>query len=623
MKKIAIIMGTFCSINRPLDFAVLKTSSRGLTGSDLILVELAKNFAQMGWDTSIFTCLLPGHPQTWEGCKLYDVHLKDSVIKSDWDAIVSINDPRDFNGLPEGPVRLFSQQLNGLSYLPEGWEDLFDIATSPSEAHLEHHSTMYKQMHKWHVVHDACNYEPNLDLTQKIPGRIIFTSSADRGAHWLLSIFSKIKERVPHASLKVFYNFDYGALEDHEILGPTVNEDILELAQRIRYIKYAMPRLKDLDVEHVGSVSKNQIIEEYKKAEVFAFPCDTVQWTEGFSISTLEALNYCATIISDTDALGSLYDGYAEIIKGKPGHNLQQWEDTIVKVLTDEKYRIDLIERGRKFCPSHDFSIMTKKLESLIMNHPKYSTNKKIIDAEFVEIKPTIDTPLVKLNIASGPNVFPSDGWINFDREDISGYLNYMAQVSNLEGMPEHQKTLAKYIKNGGQILFKVKDIKEPFTEFTDNSVDLVYFGQAIEHMNVVYEVPKLLKECYRMLKPGGVMRITTPDLDLLIQAYLAGDMARFTNEQPGFYKDMDPSGQLAMMMFGSVGPNCTYSNYEGHFFLFTQKSLTKALQQAGFKDIVFYSEVGKSKSEVMAREAVDAGCTGKGAHSLIVECSK
>lgn len=225
----------------------------------------------------------------------------------------------------------------------------------------------------------------------------------------------------------------------------------------------------------------------------------------------------------------------------------------------------------------------------------------------------------VRLNIASGPNVFPFDGWINYDRIDIAEYLDYISGNSKLEEMPTYQRALAQYIRSGNKIDFRIQDLRQGFPQHPDNSVDSIYLGQMIEHMSITYGVPSLLVECYRMLRPGGIIRIATPDLDLLIRAYNEGRMNDFSSEQPGYYKIADPASQLAMIMFGATGPNCTFDNYEGHFFLFTKTSMTTSLKLAGYKDIEFYYETGKSKDPILAAQVTDFGIS----HSFIAEAIK
>ena len=53
-------------------------------------------------------------------------------------------------------------------------------------------------------------------------------------------------------------------------------------------------------------------------------------------------------------------------------------------------------------------------------------------------------------------------------------------------------------------------DIEEPFP-LPDNSVDRIHSEDCFEHIEVD-KYPKILKELYRILKPGGVFRLAVPD---------------------------------------------------------------------------------------------------------------
>ena len=55
---------------------------------------------------------------------------------------------------------------------------------------------------------------------------------------------------------------------------------------------------------------------------------------------------------------------------------------------------------------------------------------------------------------------------------------------------------------------------------FEDNSFDLVYHSNVLEHLPA--EMGKnLIRECYRVLKPGGLLRINVPDLEKIAREYL------------------------------------------------------------------------------------------------------
>lgn len=235
----------------------------------------------------------------------------------------------------------------------------------------------------------------------------------------------------------------------------------------------------------------------------------------------------------------------------------------------------------------------------------------------------------IKLNIGSGPNIFPYKGWINYDRENFSDYFTWLKNINAL--IPEmswapngpgsliHLKLLQKFLNENEGDHICIHDLRNEFIQHIDNTIDLIYIGQVIEHLNPIYEAPKLIKECYRMMRSGGVIRLTTPDLDLLIQHYLDGKMNAFTLDQPEFYKTADPGSQLSYIMFGATGPNCTFNNYEGHMFLYNKESMSNLLKSAGFNNIEFYYELGKSKNKIMEKEVVDAGIS----HSFIVEAVK
>ncbi len=62
-------------------------------------------------------------------------------------------------------------------------------------------------------------------------------------------------------------------------------------------------------------------------------------------------------------------------------------------------------------------------------------------------------------------------------------------------------------------------DASEGFP-FPANHFEVVYHSHIIEHIRSA-DVGGFLKECYRVLKPGGIIRIATPDLERIIRLYL------------------------------------------------------------------------------------------------------
>jgi predicted SAM-dependent methyltransferase len=56
---------------------------------------------------------------------------------------------------------------------------------------------------------------------------------------------------------------------------------------------------------------------------------------------------------------------------------------------------------------------------------------------------------------------------------------------------------------------------------FADETFDVVYHSHVLEHFSKK-EGESFLKECYRVLRPQGVLRVAVPDLEQIVRIYLA-----------------------------------------------------------------------------------------------------
>jgi len=63
-------------------------------------------------------------------------------------------------------------------------------------------------------------------------------------------------------------------------------------------------------------------------------------------------------------------------------------------------------------------------------------------------------------------------------------------------------------------------DLYQPLP-FKDNLFDAVYHSHLLEHLSKRY-APLFMQECYRVLKPGGIVRVAVPDLEAIAHNYLS-----------------------------------------------------------------------------------------------------
>jgi len=104
---------------------------------------------------------------------------------------------------------------------------------------------------------------------------------------------------------------------------------------------------------------------------------------------------------------------------------------------------------------------------------------------------------------------------------------------------------------------------------FRDQSVDFLYASHCLEHVSYRKTV-EVLAEWYRVLKPGGVLRISVPDLDLLIDIYESCD--RNLNYIIG-------------QLYGGHD-----NSYNVHMAIFNRSSLEQLMISVGFEDCRLWS---------------------------------
>lgn len=191
------------------------------------------------------------------------------------------------------------------------------------------------------------------------------------------------------------------------------------------------------------------------------------------------------------------------------------------------------------------------------------AVDKESLEDGLISLPADIDRG-VKLNLGSFTHMF--HGWRNLDRLDLSEWAR----------------------SNG--YAFTRWDFSNALP-YDDAVVDLIFMSHVLEHFD--YDSGRrLLRECRRVLKPDGVLRVAVPDADKLLALHRDGQLSTL-RELCG--EDFDePIQLLHELLYGG-----------DHRAIYDQKALMNALLVAGFTRGL-PSQFRASTSSVMRRETID-----------------
>jgi predicted SAM-dependent methyltransferase len=171
------------------------------------------------------------------------------------------------------------------------------------------------------------------------------------------------------------------------------------------------------------------------------------------------------------------------------------------------------------------------------------------------------------VNLGCGITVAP--GWINIDNSPnarLSRYprLRWLLLKAGVLSDAHYSVSWPKSIL--------IHDLRKKLP-FSDCSVNYVYTSHVLEHLTAA-DARKLIKEVFRILKPGGMARVVVPDLAYGARCYLdaLANNPSDPNAAPGFLN------WLGLSRSGVRAP---------HLWMYDASSLSAVLTQAGFINAV------------------------------------
>lgn len=171
----------------------------------------------------------------------------------------------------------------------------------------------------------------------------------------------------------------------------------------------------------------------------------------------------------------------------------------------------------------------------------------------------------------------------------------YLEGFVNIDANPQHKLDLWLDVRCG--------------LPYASNSVDSIYSTHMIEHF-YPDELQQLLRECARVLKPEGGLRLVVPNLKNAIIAYQQERHKWFYDDFPRHFDSL--GGRFSNFVFCD-GQHRTAFDF--HY-------LNEVLRAAGFPQVEEAAE-GKSRLYSNAAPAFEPGDANGLPHSLFVEAFK
>ena len=203
------------------------------------------------------------------------------------------------------------------------------------------------------------------------------------------------------------------------------------------------------------------------------------------------------------------------------------------------------------------------------------------------------DVAELKLNIGCGTSGI--EGWVNIDNSP-SILLSRLPLGKKIFRTPDWPRDVLRV------------DVRKHIP-YPDGSVACIYSSHTFEHFS--YEESRAVaRECFRVLKPGGILRIVVPDLGIMVRDYVRDYLA----------DSGDPLASHRFIAGLLLTANVRDLVHAGahHKQMFDSRSLVHMLQEAGFR-APEVSAFGSSRIAEIAKIELES----RRGESLYVEAAK
>jgi len=309
----------------------LDNGDRQIGGGETAMMQMARALAKRGHEVVVFYDI--ARPGKYDGVDYMPTSMFQGMVCSmEHDVLVSWDNVYVFRFAVRSKMNVLAFQLNDTDV------GIFDTAIDRYFHPSEWHRDMFIKNYSDQINRKKCRsqmtngIDPNryVKEVKRLPKRVIYSSSPDRGLHHLLRIWPNVLKEEPEAELHVFYDMDRWLAEDLRMRSQGIKLNTSDRADLIRmYREDGLER-----VYFHGGVGQKRLAIEQMQSHVQAYPCDPVRPTEGFSMTCLEAICAgCELVITDADALKELWASAPNVTVIPLPVDDATWVDALVTAL--------------------------------------------------------------------------------------------------------------------------------------------------------------------------------------------------------------------------------------------------------------------------------------------------
>jgi SAM-dependent methyltransferase len=127
-------------------------------------------------------------------------------------------------------------------------------------------------------------------------------------------------------------------------------------------------------------------------------------------------------------------------------------------------------------------------------------------------------------------------------------------------------------------------DIRYPL-KISNNIFDGIICEHTFEHLSYV-EASRLMHECYRILKPGGILRVIVPDLELFIRNYSNQNKMWFAEWEKLMFSESIDFQRVNRRLSSKLEAISFVTQEYGHVSCWDFETLEFYLTNAGFSEV-------------------------------------